>query len=68
MRDWANTGMNALLVSTLSGYFSASGIKDKFLDDLVDKIDTDDFTGETPEEEEDNRNAGKHIVRMEDIY
>lgn len=41
--------------ATLAGYFTSNGLKDtKLLDDLVDNADNYDWTGEDPEETEDN--------------
>jgi hypothetical protein len=51
-----------------SGLFGADKIKDLFVDDLADAFDRDNLGGDTPEEEEENRNRGKSLILLEDTY
>lgn len=51
-----------------SGLFGTKKIKDLFVDELGDAFDLDNLGGDTPEEEEENRNRGKSILLLEDTY
>ena len=38
------------------------------MDELANAFDKDNFTNEDPNEEQEERNRGKSIVRLEDVY